>query len=106
MKTTLYRHWDKDDNLLYIGISLSKLQRLGQHSRNATWFDKITKVTMESFPTRKIALQKEKEAITSEYPIHNIIHNDHNLLEELKKYPSGTLVPITFSDGSNAFTVA
>jgi predicted GIY-YIG superfamily endonuclease len=106
MKTTLYRHWDKDDNLLYIGISLSKLQRLGQHSRNASWFDKITKVTMESFPTRKVALQKEKEAIITEYPIHNTIHNGNNLITKIKEYPSGTLVPITFTDGSQAFTVA
>ena len=31
-----YRHYDKNGNLLYVGVSLSSLQRLGQHKSNSS----------------------------------------------------------------------
>src|SRR5438067_656371 len=39
--TQLYRHFDADGTLLYVGISLSALQRLRGH-RAAEWIDRIT----------------------------------------------------------------
>ena len=39
----LYRHFAADGSLLYVGISLSALNRLGQHKQNAEWFDKISR---------------------------------------------------------------
>lgn len=74
-KTTLYRHYNKEGILLYVGVSLSSLQRLGQHSNNAHWFNSITDIKMKSYASRDIALKKEKEAIISEQPLYNIRHN-------------------------------
>ena len=51
----LYRHFTADGTLLYVGISLSALNRLGQHRQNAEWFDKIARVEIEHFPTRAAA---------------------------------------------------
>jgi len=75
METALYRHYDQQENLLYVGISLAAMNRLATHERNANWFSKITRVDMERFSDRKQALIAEKEAIKSENPLHNIIHN-------------------------------
>ena len=72
--TDLYRHYDKDDNLLYVGISLSTLQRLGQHKRNARWFDSITRIGIEKCSDRDEALRKEAYAIKTERPVYNIQH--------------------------------
>ncbi|HJV75458.1 MAG TPA: GIY-YIG nuclease family protein [Noviherbaspirillum sp.] len=74
VKTALYRHFDKDGILLYVGISLSALTRLGQHRENAHWFNSISDVKMEFFDSRQEAIAAEKAAIKSERPRHNIIH--------------------------------
>ena len=70
----LYRHWDEKDNLLYVGISLSAINRLGQHKDNSKWFEKIKKVTIENFQTRQEVVEAEKKAIWDEKPLHNIIN--------------------------------
>jgi predicted GIY-YIG superfamily endonuclease len=68
----LYRHFDKDGRLLYVGISLSAVQRLGQHRYGACWFDQITTVTIEQHPDRKAVEAAEREAIKREKPIFNV----------------------------------
>jgi len=74
MTTSLYRHYDKAGNLLYIGISLSAVQRLGQHAEHSHWFALISKVTIEHFENRESALAAERAAIIEERPLHNIHH--------------------------------
>lgn len=71
----LYKHWDKNDNLLYVGISLSAVARLKQHSRKADWYDKIAKITIEKFCSREEAIDAEKLAIIMEKPLFNKQHN-------------------------------
>jgi hypothetical protein len=53
--TALYRHYNKDGTLLYVGISLSAVGRLGQHKRNAEWFWSIRRIEVEYFPSRGAA---------------------------------------------------
>src|SRR4051812_42754746 len=71
MKTSLYRHFDASGALLYVGISLSALNRLSQHRDNAGWFASIASVTIEHFPDHPAAKLAEKAAIQSEHPRHN-----------------------------------
>ena len=71
----LYRHFDKDDQLLYIGVSANTMARLSQHQQTAQWLIKAVKMTTEWFRDRQIALEAEKIAIEKEKPIHNIKHN-------------------------------
>jgi predicted GIY-YIG superfamily endonuclease len=74
-RTALYRHFDAKDRLLYIGISLSAIQRLAQHSQGAAWFEEITRVEVQWFGSRKEASDAEVEAIRTERPLHNLVHN-------------------------------
>jgi predicted GIY-YIG superfamily endonuclease len=69
---SLYRHFAADGTLLYVGISLNPLNRLGQHKHNAAWFDKITRVAIEQFPSWAAALEAERNAIKEEKPLYNI----------------------------------
>lgn len=69
--THLYRHFDANGTLLYVGISLSAFHRLGQHKNNAHWFKSIANMTIETFPSREKALNAERRAIRNEYPLHN-----------------------------------
>ena len=71
-KTYLYRHYDNNDNLIYVGISLSYAHRLSQHKDHSHWFDKIKTVKIETFNNRKTALEAETNAIKNENPKCNI----------------------------------
>ena len=68
----LYRHFDEWDNLLYVGVSLSTIQRLSQHKSHSHWFNNISKITIENFPSREEVLKAERIAIQKEAPLHNI----------------------------------
>ncbi len=70
----LYRHFAADGSLLYVGISVRPLTRLGEHEESR-WIDKVSRVDMERFPTRDAAIDAERNAIVSERPIYNIVHN-------------------------------
>jgi hypothetical protein len=80
-KTFLYRHFSKDGELLYVGISLYALNRLGQHAKHSSWFERISKVTIEHFENRAWALEAEKSAIINEKPYYNI-HFKHHYAKE------------------------
>jgi excinuclease UvrABC nuclease subunit len=73
MQTGLYRHFDKNGDLLYVGISLNVFMRLYQHKDSSHWFSEISTVTIEYFETRQDALIAEELAIKKEKPMHNIV---------------------------------
>lgn len=74
--TTLYRYFDSDDVLLYVGISLNAILRLAQHSYSgAEWTARIARSTFNHFSTRSEALAAEKAAIKNEKPLFNVVHN-------------------------------
>jgi hypothetical protein len=72
MKTqTLYRFFDSEGRLLYVGISKFFEARLKQHYRNSSWFFDSVSCTLEHFETREQVEQAESLAIKTENPIHN-----------------------------------
>ena len=70
-KTALYRHFDKDGQLLYVGISLSHVARLSQHRDGSPWYEDIAHVTIEWHKTRVDAELAETTAIGREAPKYN-----------------------------------
>lgn len=71
----LYRWWDADDNLLYVGKSTSVLARIGSHKRYSSFFDRAVKMTMERYPDEVSLGSAEIEAIRTERPPYNVVHN-------------------------------
>lgn len=69
---TLYRYFDSDGRLLYVGITGDNTKRQSQHRRNSFWFGEIASATFEHFDNRKKADDAESEAITKEKPMYNI----------------------------------
>lgn len=70
----LYKHFDSDGNLLYVGISFSVAERISQHKKGSNWFADSGYVTILKFPSRSLAEQAERIAIRTENPLHNVIH--------------------------------
>lgn len=71
-KCALYRHFDAEGRLLYVGISLHPIARTKQHTAVSKWAEQIANVTIEYFPTRKEAMEAEVRAVQGENPAHNI----------------------------------
>lgn len=74
MSAMLYRYFDSDGILLYVGISKNALVRLYQR-RKAKWLNRVVKITMETFSNRSSALRAERNAIRNENPKYNVIHS-------------------------------
>jgi hypothetical protein len=72
--TNLYRHFDKDGVLLYVGISICVVSRLYTHSHNSRWFNEITRIDIDKHETREDAEKAEEEAIKKERPKYNVMH--------------------------------
>lgn len=73
--TMLYRFFDENDTLLYIGISSRGPHRWKEHSTNRPWWHEVTRSTIEHYATRSEAADAEMKAIIREKPIYNVVHN-------------------------------
>jgi hypothetical protein len=71
LESSLYRHFDEDGVLLYVGIAVDPVRRLSGH-RHSHWYDKIDTIRIEHCPTHEAALAAELEAIRTEKPVHNV----------------------------------
>ncbi|MFE2297935.1 GntR family transcriptional regulator [Streptomyces sp. NPDC059445] len=75
-RTALYRHFDADRNLLYIGISVNPESRWKSHLYSlAEWPKLAASRTDEWFDTREAAEIAEVAAIKAERPRFNGSHN-------------------------------
>lgn len=74
--TALYRYFDADDLLLYVGISDRLRSRTGSHIAGSSWMDFAVRSTIGRHPARAIALDAEESAIKAEHPLFNQQHND------------------------------
>lgn len=76
MTTALYRPFDADDRLLYVGVTDEVGQRESSHRRRSSWVAFAVRTDVEWFPSRVEAERAEVRAITSERPLFNDRHND------------------------------
>jgi predicted GIY-YIG superfamily endonuclease len=72
MKYKLYRHYDRNETLLYVGISANVFARIAGHKSTSKWFDDIAKITIENYESYAEVLEAEASAILSEKPLYNI----------------------------------
>ena len=72
--TDLYRMYDQDGLLLYVGITNNWPKRRYMHMRDKPWWGEVCQVTFERFRHRTQAEQAEPVAIKSEHPRYNHMH--------------------------------
>lgn len=70
-RTAVYRHYDADGRLLYIGCSCDPFSRFAVHRSVSSWAHDVANMSVEWFPDRETALCAEKAAILTEKPPHN-----------------------------------
>jgi predicted GIY-YIG superfamily endonuclease len=76
--TALYRHFDKNGTLLYVGVSMTVTTRMSQHEVAAPWIRQVATITLDWFGSRSNALLAEEFAIKTEKPLYNVTHNLSN----------------------------
>lgn len=72
--TKLYRCFNDEGRLLYVGISVAAFARLQQHVESSRWMDDVTVVTIQTYPSREEAMYAERMAVRFEKPVHNKAH--------------------------------
>lgn len=89
MKTTVYRYYDENEQLLYVGITGDNYKRQSAHRRGSSWFKDAVNATFEHFDTREEALEAETIAIRTENPMYNIAQTEN--------YATGSKLRLDFS---------
>lgn len=74
---SLYRYFDKNDELLYVGITSRGLNRSHQHAASQPWWHLVVRSTVEHFSRVAFARMAEKRAIATERPLFNLAGADH-----------------------------
>lgn len=89
---TVYRHFSKGGQLLYVGSTLNFTQRQAQHQSLSKWFSQVAVITLERFATKEEMWAAEKSAILLEKPSRNILDAYHEdgrpkLVRAIPTYP-------------------
>lgn len=71
----LYRFFDAQGALLYIGRTNDMNRRGDHHARNQGWWPDVARCTVEFLADFEALVDAEIAAILAEKPRHNIIHN-------------------------------
>jgi predicted GIY-YIG superfamily endonuclease len=78
----LYRMFDANEQLLYIGLTNNPKGRFGRHRDTKDWFAQVSRIQLEIFDSRQELVDAERAAIAAEKPLHNIVHNREALAEQ------------------------
>lgn len=71
--TTLYRLWNREHALLYVGVTDDLERRMEQHEAEKPWWSEVSQTSTESLPSRRMALEAEARAIFWEQPRYNVL---------------------------------
>jgi hypothetical protein len=79
MSCDLYRLYDAEDQLLYVGISWSAIVRMAQHKAEKPWFGDVARIEIVITKSRSEAQHLELQAIRDEWPLYNKQHNTNRM---------------------------
>lgn len=71
---TLYRFYDDDDTLLYVGLTINPGKRMERHKSDKEWWTEVARIEMEQHLDLEALQTAERIAIQTEKPVHNIRH--------------------------------
>ncbi|MCX5431888.1 GntR family transcriptional regulator [Streptomyces sp. NBC_00257] len=75
-KAAVYRLYDADGTLLYVGMSGDPTKRFLGHRADKPWWPEVHAHTLQWFNSRGDASAAERDAITGERPRYNKAHNE------------------------------
>jgi hypothetical protein len=76
MSFVLYRIFDSEGALLYVGATTNPGQRYSTHSKMQPWWDEATTITLQHLPSFDELAVAEVQAIKAEKPKYNVSNAD------------------------------
>lgn len=73
--TSVYRYYDANGILVYVGITHRGILRNAEHDKNAAWWPYVVRQEVDHLSSRKEALAREKALIVKYRPPFNTQHN-------------------------------
>lgn len=72
--TAVYRFYDADGCLLYVGVAIDPKARFACHAREKVWWKDVdqTRTRIDWYPNRHSAITAENQALDTESPMHNV----------------------------------
>ena len=67
----MYRCYDADERLIYVGSTSSWMRRLSEHRKQSWWFPILARTVTEANPTLEAAQAAEATALQEERPTFN-----------------------------------
>lgn len=96
----LYRHFDADGHLLYVGLSLKPMQRLEFHrGKGSEWLYEIARVEVEWLHSVGEAINAEDKAIRTEQPRYK----KRTFKDQSRNFAQEEVVVAEAEDGSLLF---
>lgn len=77
VRCVLYRVFDKQGSLLYVGATTNPATRIADHQRHQPWWDDASSITMEHFDTPESLVAAETSAIAQEAPRYNVVYSNN-----------------------------
>lgn len=71
----VYRFYDADGGLLYVGWSHDVLKRFEHHRYERKWWKQVARIELDHCTSAAAAQAHEAELISSLRPVHNRVHN-------------------------------
>lgn len=72
MPFTVYRQYDSDGVLLYVGCTDNLDRRTAEHRRNSPWWSQVGRIESELLPNHAAARAEEWRLIKTADPLYNI----------------------------------
>jgi hypothetical protein len=86
-RTALYRLFDGEHQLLYVGIGETAASRWRDHRANKPWWDDVVRAEVVWYPTRGEAEAEELRVIKTERPLYNVMGTFDRLKRPTKSTP-------------------
>ncbi|MFF9197319.1 hypothetical protein ACF09L_19135 [Streptomyces sp. NPDC014779] len=71
-ETAVYRLFDVDDRLLYVGMGRNPMGRWASHAELHPWWPNVVRFEVAWYSTRREAAAEERRALKEEVTLHNI----------------------------------
>jgi predicted GIY-YIG superfamily endonuclease len=69
----LYRFFDESGRSLYVGRTIDPAARFRTHRREKSWWDMVSRIELERYPTAEALARAEMDAIAHEEPMFNVV---------------------------------
>lgn len=71
-ETAVYRLYDANDRLLYVGMGRNPMGRWSSHADQHAWWPSVVRFEVTWYPNRREAAAEERRALKEDDTVHNI----------------------------------